>query len=141
MKGVQLYKCIACGKQFRNQKTAIDVKQLWQDYTQGKQTYSQLAQQYACSVKTIQRKLDSVKPEKSSTFSAVVNVVMDTTYFGKTFGVMVFKDSLQGQILLTKYVKQETNKLYIEGIEEIGRRRITIQAIICNGRKGGFTTI
>lgn len=102
---------------------------------------SQLAQQYACSVKTIQRKLDSVKPEKSSTFSAVVNVVMDTTYFGKTFGVMVFKDSLQGQILLTKYVKQETNKLYIEGIEEIGRRRITIQAIICNGRKGGFTTI
>ncbi len=54
---------------------------------------------------------------------------MDTTYFGKTFGVMVFKDSLQGQILLTKYVKQETNKLYIEGIEEIGRRGIQFKPL------------
>ena len=51
---------------------------------------------------------------------------------------MVFKDSLTGQILLKQYVDQETNKLYQSGIEEIGRRGITIQAIICDGRKGLF---
>ena len=61
---------------------------------------------------------------------------MDTTYFGRKFGVMVFKNSLTGQILFKQYVKQETNKLYFSGIEEIIRRGIKIQAIICDGRKG-----
>lgn len=49
---------------------------------------------------------------------------------------MVFRDSISGQILYKQYVKQETNKLYLSGIEEISRRGIKIQAIICDGRKG-----
>ncbi len=49
---------------------------------------------------------------------------------------MVFNDSLKGQIRLTKYIKHETNKLYIEGVEEIARRGMIIRAIICDGRKG-----
>jgi hypothetical protein len=61
---------------------------------------------------------------------------MDTTYFGKTFGVMVFKDSITGRVLLKQYVKSETNKLYLQGVEEIARRAIKIQSIICDGRKG-----
>lgn len=63
---------------------------------------------------------------------------MDTTYFGRLFGVMVFKDSLMGQILYKQYVKTETNVLYKNGIEEIARRGIKIRAIICDGRKGLF---
>lgn len=96
----------------------------------------QLASRYNCSVKTIQRKIDGVSVQRRTSFSSVVNVLMDTTYFGRKFGVMVFKDSITGQILLKQYVKQETNKLYLQGIEEIGRRGIKIQAIICDGRKG-----
>jgi hypothetical protein len=63
---------------------------------------------------------------------------MDTTYFGRKFGAMVFKDSITGQILLKKYVRQETNALYLAGVEEIARRGIKIQSIICDGRKGLF---
>jgi hypothetical protein len=63
-------------------------------------------------------------------------MLMDTTYFGKIFGVMVFKDSITGQILYKQYVKQETNKLYLFGAEEITLRGIKIQSIICDGRKG-----
>ena len=61
---------------------------------------------------------------------------MDTNYFGRKFGVIVFKDSISLQILYKQYVKYETNKLYIFGLEEIARRGIKIQAIICDGRKG-----
>lgn len=63
---------------------------------------------------------------------------MDTTYFGRAFGVMVFKDSLTGTILYKQYVTQETNQLYLKGIEEISKRGIKIQSIICDGRKGLF---
>lgn len=51
---------------------------------------------------------------------------------------MVFKDSISGQFLWKKYVKAETNKLYYSGLEEITRRGISVQAIICDGRKGLF---
>lgn len=63
---------------------------------------------------------------------------MDTTYFGRTFGVMVFKDSITGKILFKQYVKYETNNLYLSGIKEITRREISIQSIVCDGRKGLF---
>jgi len=49
---------------------------------------------------------------------------------------MVFKDGNSGVILYKQYVKHETNKLYLTGIEEIARRGIKIQSIICDGRKG-----
>ena len=63
---------------------------------------------------------------------------MDTTYLGRSFGAMVFKDSLAGQVLYKQYVKTETNVLYQNGIEEIARRGIKIRAVICDGRKGLF---
>ncbi|MBK7098220.1 MAG: hypothetical protein IPH58_07525 [Sphingobacteriales bacterium] len=63
---------------------------------------------------------------------------MDTTYFGRKFGVMVFKDSLSNKILLKRYVKYETNQQYLDGIKEICRRGISVQSIVCDGRIGLF---
>jgi hypothetical protein len=71
-------------------------------------------------------------------FNQVANVLMDTTYFGRKFGVMVFKDSISKDILFKQYVKSETNLLYFKGINEIAKRGIKIQSIICDGRKGLF---
>ena len=111
---------------------------IWVEYTGGKQTYFQLAEKYGCCIKTIQRKIDAVRTDYRSTFPSIANVLMDTTYFGRKFGVMVFKDAISGEILYKQYVKHETNKLYLTGIEKIARRGIKIQSIICDGRKGLF---
>jgi len=107
-------------------------------YSSGKQTYAQLAEQFCCSTKTIQRLLDKVVIIKRSEFSGVAVVVMDTTYFGRGFGVMVFKNSFDGVILYKQYVRYETNALYLSGIAEIVRRGISIQGIVCDGRQGLF---
>ncbi|MDR1340303.1 MAG: transposase [Prevotellaceae bacterium] len=97
-----------------------------------------MARHYCCSAKTIQRCIDRVRIDTEKTFNSVANVLMDTTYFGQSFGVMVFRDSLSGKILYRQYVKYETNALYFSGIAEIRRRGIHIQSIICDGRKGLF---
>jgi len=97
-----------------------------------------LAEKYNCSIKTIQRRLDSVIVKPADSFNSTANVLMDTTYFGRKLGVMVFKNSITGEILHKMYVKQETNQLYMLGIKEIARRGIKIQSIICDGRKGLF---
>ena len=61
---------------------------------------------------------------------------MDTTYWGRNFGVMLFKDALSKENLLKYYVKNETNALYIQGVQELQKRGLTIEAIVCDGRKG-----
>jgi hypothetical protein len=59
----------------------------------------------------------------------------DTTYWGRNFGVMLFKDAVTKENLLQYYVKHETNALYIQGINELKNKGFIIQAIVCDGRK------
>lgn len=61
---------------------------------------------------------------------------MDTTYWGRNFGVMLFKDNITKENLLKYYVEYETNSVYIQGIEELKKKGFTILAIVCDGRKG-----
>jgi hypothetical protein len=61
---------------------------------------------------------------------------MDTTYFGRSFGVMLFKDAYTGKNLHKIYVKHETNQLYATGINYLMQNGFEIKAIVCDGRKG-----
>lgn len=130
-----MYKCAACGKQFLGGER-IESNQLWQQYTEGKQTYQQLSLQYGCTIKTIQRRLDKVKLSTPVIEKCAVVVLMDTTYFGRTFGVMLFKDAYSGKNLYKQYVKHETNNLYAAGISFLQENGFEIKAIVCDGRKG-----
>jgi hypothetical protein len=97
--GKQRYKCHDCKRQFLG-GSRLNAPELWDAYVYGKQTYAQLAIKYSCSVKTIQREIDSYKVTLSKPYSRSVIVLMDTTYWGRGFGVMLFKDSLSGHSLL-----------------------------------------
>lgn len=63
---------------------------------------------------------------------------MDTTYFGRKFGVMLFKDAYTGENLLKYYVKNETNAKYKEGLDALTDKGFVIVGIVCDGRKGLF---
>jgi hypothetical protein len=65
-----------------------------------------------------------------------VVVLMDTTYWGRDFGVMLFKDAYTKENLLKYYVKYETNALYIQGLNELRKQHFKVLAIVCDGRKG-----
>jgi hypothetical protein len=134
-----MYKCYVCKKQFREGLRLISLT-IWDAYTKGKQTYKQLAKKYNCSKKTMQRKIDLhtvILPKKEP---RKVVVLMDTTYWGRSFGVMLFKDAYTKENLLKYYVKTETNKLYIQGIKELQSKGFEVLAIVCGGRKGLLQT-
>jgi len=109
---------------------------LWQEYQEGKQTYGQLSKKYNCSKRTIQRTLDLHSIKRPIKVARKVIILMDTTYWGRGFGVMLFKDAITGENLLKYYVKTETNYLYQKGIEELQSVGFTVIAIVCDGRKG-----
>ncbi len=65
-----------------------------------------------------------------------VIILMDTTYWGRQFGVMLFKDAITKENLLKYYVKNETNTLYKEGIQELQSKGYSIAAVVCDGKTG-----
>lgn len=77
-----------------------------------------------------------MKVETPATQKSQVVVLMDTTYFGRTFGVMLFKDAYSGKNLYKEYVKNETNMLYAKGLLALKEKGFDIRAIVCDGRKG-----
>lgn len=130
-----MYKCNHCGKQFLA-GNRLNNDEIWNDYVKGKQTYIQLSKKYNCSVRTIQRKIDKVGIQKNHKEPRKIIVLMDTTYWGRNFGAMLFKDSITKENLLKYYIKNETNALYIQGINELIFRGFSILAIVCDVRKG-----
>ncbi len=101
-----------------------------------KQTYTQLAIRYNCSVKTIQRRLDKVQLKLPEPQASEVVLLMDTTYFGRGYGIMLFKDAYSGKNLYKLYVKSETNQHYADGIAYLIKQGFIINAIVCDGRRG-----
>jgi len=132
-----MYKCHICKKQFLG-GNRINIPVLWAEYSKGKQTYLQLANKYNCSIRTIQRKIDLYKVFIPKKKTRKVVILMDTTYWGRGFGVMLFKDAYTKENLLKYYVKTETNALYFQGINELKKQGFTILAIVCDGRRGLF---
>lgn len=63
-------------------------------------------------------------------------ILMDTTYWGRSFGLMLFKDAYTKGNLLWYYVRSKTNALYIQGINQLRSRGYIVAGIVCDGRKG-----
>lgn len=88
-------------------------------------------------MRTIQRRLDKVEVKQIFHKPKESIILMDTTYFGREFGVMVFKNT-KGQHLYWRFVKYETIAGYVEGINFLKSQGIRIKGIVCDGRKGLF---
>ena len=74
---------------------------------EGKQTYAQLALKYGYSIKTIQRRIDKAKVNVTEKSPREVIVLMDTTYFGRSFGVMLFRDASNCSNLYSRPLKSQ----------------------------------
>lgn len=61
---------------------------------------------------------------------------MDTTYFGRKFGLMVFMDNTTKAVLYYAIVSHETNSAYKQGIDHLATLGVDIQSITCDGRRG-----
>lgn len=133
----QSYKCKRCSHVWiakpRN-KIKVDIGILYEDFSDHKQTYKELAERRRISLKTVQKYLDmknivinKVRPRK-------IVLLIDTTYFW-TFGLMLFKDAKEKDILNYKIVDYETNEEYRKWIEELINEWWEIEAIVSDWRR------
>lgn len=61
---------------------------------------------------------------------------MDTTYFGRKWGVMVLYDARSKRALTVVAVERETNALYTQEVAALQEKGVLIQSIICDGKSG-----
>lgn len=130
-----MYKCKDCGKQFIGGKRR-NKSQVITDYIEGKQTLRQLALRYDVSERTIRRDLTGMRFVHSIAKYKEVTVQLDTTYWGRHFGLMVIKDALRNKILWHKYVRNETIAQYIEGISWLKSQGFKIYGAVIDGMRG-----
>lgn len=139
--GKQRFQCTNCKYVFQNKsrKKIRFIKKLWKEYVKQKQTYKQLAQQYDISTRTVQRTLDKHEVNKRALIPTGTVVLMDTCYFGREYGVMVFRDEYSKKNLHWKFVRHESLEEYISGIEWLKNEGWKIQGIVCDGKRGLFS--
>ena len=134
----QRYLCKSCGRQFVFRQK-VDIQLLYNDYVFGKQTLKQLSQKYKISVSTVQRNLSLVRSTRMISSSKRVIILMDTTCWGRKFGVVVMKDSRTGKILWRKFIfRKETLSDYCEGVDWLLANNFKIEGIVCDGLRGMF---
>ncbi|HDR1925604.1 TPA: transposase [Pasteurella multocida] len=132
---IQRYKCSSCYKTFTFQKK-LNPSAIWFDYSQGKQTYKELAIKYQCSIKTIQRYI--YKAPKSISNPPIfthLNIIMDTTFFGREFGILVMMDSLSEKVIYHQIVKTELDEYYQIVLNKLREKGYIIQSVTCDGRR------
>jgi transposase-like protein len=105
----QNYLCKICNHKFVFKKQGW-IRLAYQDYTIHKQTYLELKVKYHKSEKTIRKYFDELNQSKITMLKDTliilnsVNCIFDTTFFGRVFGVMIFRiNELDVKIKYQKY--------------------------------------
>gem|GEM_PF-1190896 len=135
--GAQRWYCKDCNRYFsgRRQLTADKVSGL---YSKGNMRVSDIAERFGISERTVYRRLGAAPESQMPCPQArEVVVLMDVTYWGWHFGVIIMKDALQGRVLWHKFLnKKETIADYREGILWLEQRVYQIRGIVSYGLKG-----
>lgn len=137
-RGKQLYKCVDCDRQFVGGQR-LDPKTIEAEYVDGKQTLHQLAERHDVCVKTIWNILEGMRHKHKVSKDKDVVVLMDATYWGRKFGVVIFKDALRNKVLWYKYLRgRERVCDYVEGKDWLLDHGFHIWGIVCDGMRGLF---
>ena len=136
--GRQRYRCKLCHHRFQYKKrTRCADRQLWNAYTRKKQTLAELSEQYRRSHVTIRKYLDRHELTTSDDLVPQPTVVVpDTTFWGKHYGVTVFRSWNLRRNIWWNEVESEKQAHYYYGRKILEEQGWTFTAAVVDGRRG-----
>lgn len=138
---MQLYKCMACGRQFRSGQKITD-SCLWEKYLHGKQTVAGISAQTGLSPSTITRRLRKIKIEPPRPTEKGLGVVhMDVTYFGRNTGVLLALEAGTGRLLHVRHVAHEHVDDYVEALRSIEANGYRVAGVVLDGNRPLFKAL
>jgi hypothetical protein len=134
----QRYQCGECRHRFQyKRRSKLSIEQLWNEYTRGKQTLSELAEKYHKSHVWVRARLDEHVVDMPIDLAPQPTIVVpDTTFWGRVYGVTVFRSwDLKRNIWWTE-VQSEKMAHYHYGRNILEERGWTFTAAVVDGRRG-----
>ena len=98
-----------------------------------------MCKQYHLSYKKVRWFLDECPVQFREIEKTKCVLLLDTSYFRRGFGVMVFRDHTHHRNLLRYYVSYETKKKYQMGLSFLQSKGIEVLGIVCDGKRGMFS--
>lgn len=140
-KGIQLYKCMACGKQFRG-KGRPTSESVWSLYMDRKQTVDEISKVLRISPSTVKRLLkDLVKEWVQPSISGSGVIHLDATYFGRNTGVLLALEAGSGRVLYMSHIAHEHISDYEEAVQYISAQGYAIEGIVIDGLQKLFVVL
>jgi hypothetical protein len=135
--GAQRYRCLKCAHNFQS-KRRPQKKQasLWERYTWGKHSLSELASEEERSVPWVRKNLDAATSTHVSVPPQPTVILADTTFWGRGYGVCVFRSASLKRNLCWTEVKDETAAVYAQSLKGLLERGWQITATVIDGRRG-----
>ncbi len=136
--GRQRYECKLCGYRFQYQKREKILKQkLWNEYTHGKQTLIELGEKYGHAPQWVRNRLDDYKICMPTDLIPQATVIVpDTTFWGRGYGVCVFRSWNLKRNIWWNEVPGEKVAHYIYGRQILEERGWVFVAAVVDGRRG-----
>jgi len=109
---------------------------LWNAYTREKQTLKELAVKYGRSHVWVRKQLDSIKVSVPIRQPQATVIITDTTFWGRRYGVMVFRSWTLRQNIWWGEVETEKVAHYHYARKLLEDRGWTFTAAVVDGRRG-----
>lgn len=109
---------------------------MWNTYVWGKQTLAQLSEAHGKSIPWIQKMLDAYVLPPVKIIPQPLVLLADVTFFGRGYGILVFRSQLLKQNVYCKEITQETPAVYREARKELGGKGFTITGMVLDGKRG-----
>ena len=138
VRGRQRYRCRKCGKTWLNHTQTKRLEQeIWDDFARGGMNITKLARNYNCSTSKIRRILKAYPLPKLTPCGPAKAVVMDATYFGRRWGVLLVLNAITGEPLYCQRIGgYERIEDYLDAIQELARHDIVPEACVIDGKRG-----
>jgi len=113
----------------------------YKDYSVGRQTLSDLALRYNCSIRTLRRHFDHHAPASPAMAVAEepVALTFDGTFFGRGYGLMIYRAA--GRNIFWQEMASETLAIMEQGLHHLSAQGWCFSSITIDGRKGTISLI
>lgn len=134
----QRYQCITCGYRFQYGKRAKKLEErLWNEYSRGKQTLAELGKKHGHSYKWVRKHLDAHEVSNPDSITPQPTVIVpDTTFWGRHYGVTVFRSWNLRRNIWWNEVASEKQAHYHYGRKILEDRGWVFTAAVVDGRRG-----
>ena len=134
---MQRYICLDCKKNFQSKKRPERLVQIiWDKYINKRQTLKNLASEYGRSINWVRSKITIAKTTTKKINPKGLVIVADATFFGRSYGFIVFRSPELKRNLYSACISYETVFEYHKGIITIYKQGFSIKAVVLDGKPG-----